>query len=102
MAIDYSQPGYKEMFANYGLTALAAQALEKTLLLLLAAVHCLEAGKVSKNDLHEILDKHDRKTLGQLVNALRSQVAFPQDLEAAISLSLEKRNYVIELFLNKE
>ena len=34
MPIDYSDPGYQAMFANYGLTALAAQALEKTLLLL--------------------------------------------------------------------
>lgn len=49
MAIDYSRPGYEEMFASYGRTALAAQALEKTVLVLLAGVECLEASKVSKD-----------------------------------------------------
>ena len=61
MPIDYSQPGYKEMFANYGLTALAAQAMEKTLFILLAAVECLETRKVSKSDLYKVFDRHDRK-----------------------------------------
>jgi hypothetical protein len=63
MPIDYSGPGYQAMFANYGLTALAAQALEKTLLLLLGAVNCLGVGKVSRGDLYEVLDKHNRVVL---------------------------------------
>jgi hypothetical protein len=102
MAIDYSNPGYKEMFANYGLTALAAQAIEKSLLLLLSAVECLEVGKVSKRDLHNVFEKHDRKTLGQLITALRKKVAFPQPLEDNLCLALEKRNYVMhDFFLNR-
>jgi len=102
MAIDYSQPSYKEMFANYGLTALAAQALEKTVFLLLAAIECLETGKVEKNELYEVFDKHDRKTLGQLINTVRSKVAFPQDLENALNCALEKRNYVMHHFFLKD
>lgn len=98
MAIDYSQPGYKEMFANYGLTALAAQALEKTLLLLLGAVNCLEVGKVTKSDLHEVLDEHNRKTLAWLIKALRTKVTFPHALEADLTRALEKRNYVMHHF----
>lgn len=78
MLIDYSQHGYKEMFANYGLTALAAQGMEKILFILLAAVECLETRKVSKNDLYKVFDKHDRRTLGQIINTLRKKVAFPQ------------------------
>lgn len=102
MAIDYSRPGYKEMFANFGLAALAAQALEKTVLLLLAGIECLDASKVSKDDLHAILDKHDRKTLGQLMTALRQKVDFPKDLESDLYCALEKRNYVMhEFFLVK-
>ena len=102
MAIDYSKPGYKEMFANHGLTALAVQALEKTLFLLLAAVECLEAGRVEKNDLYEVFGRNDRKSLGRLINALRTKVAFPQDLESDLTRALEKRNYVMhDFFLNR-
>jgi hypothetical protein len=102
MPIDYSQPGYKEMFANYGLTALSAQALEKTVLLLLAAVNCFEAGKVGKNELYDVLDKHDRKTLGRLIKAVSTKVAFPLDLENDLSNALEKRNYVMHKFFLKD
>lgn len=44
MPIDYSQPGYKEMFANYCLTAIEALSLEKSLLLLTAAIDNLGNG----------------------------------------------------------
>ncbi len=98
MAIDYSRPGYKEMFASYGRTALAAQALEKTVLVLLAGVECLEASKVSKDDLHEVLDKHNRETLGRLIKVLRKKVDFPQELESDLQRALEKRNYVMHDF----
>jgi len=98
MPIDYSQLGYKEMFANYGLTALAAQALEKTVLLLLAGVECLEMSQISEVDLHDALDKHDRETLGRLIRALRDKVAFPQALETDLQTALERRNYVMHDF----
>jgi len=102
MTIDYSQPGYKDMFANYGLTALAAQTLEKTLVLLLAAVECLEAGRIEKNDLYNVFGRHDHKTLGRLINVLRTKVDFPQDLENDLTLALEKRNYAMhDFFLNR-
>ena len=98
MPIDIQQPGYKEMFANYGLTALAAQALEKTLFLLLAAVECLETGKVEKTELHEVFDQHNRKPMSRLIEALRTKVAFPQDLEDDLNRALGKRNYVMHDF----
>jgi hypothetical protein len=46
MPFDYSRRGYKEMFANYGLTALAAQCLEKTVLILFITVECIEKKKI--------------------------------------------------------
>jgi hypothetical protein len=98
MPIDYSQPGLKEMFANYGLTALAAQAMEKTLFLLLAAVECLEARKVSKSELYKVFDRHDRKTLGQLIAALRKKIPVAQNLDDDLNHALDKRNYVAHNF----
>lgn len=55
MPIDYSQPGYKEMFANYGLTAIAALSLEKALLLLVAAIDNLGNGNLPKEKLFQRL-----------------------------------------------
>lgn len=98
MPIDYSQPGYKEMFANYGLTAFGAQAMEKTLFLLLAAVECLEARKVSKSELYKVFDRHDRKTLGRLIDALRKKIPIAQNLDDDLNHALDKRNYVVHNF----
>jgi hypothetical protein len=36
--LDYSRPEFKTMFANYGLTAIAAVSLEKSIILLIAAI----------------------------------------------------------------
>lgn len=102
MPLDYSRPGYMEMFANYGLTALSAQALEKTLLLLFASIECLDLGQVSGDNLHAVLDKHNRNTLGNLISALRRKVDFPEDLEVDLISALKKRNFVMhEFFIGK-
>jgi len=86
------------MFANYGFTALAAQALEKSLLLLIAANECLEEGQTKRGALYEVFGRHNRKSLGLLIGALRGKVILPQDLENDLDQALEKRNYVMHHF----
>ena len=89
------------MFANYGLTALAAQALEKSLLLLIAAIECLETGQTERDALYDVFGRHNRKPLGRLIAVLREKVTLPQDLESDLGQALGERNHVMHnFFLN--
>jgi hypothetical protein len=56
----YTHPEWEILFANYGLTAHAAQVLEKMLLLLLGCVHCRDKGEYVPGDLTAFLAKHKR------------------------------------------
>lgn len=108
MSIDYSQPGYKEMFANYGLTAMAALSLEKTLLLLVAAIDNLGNGNLPKEKLHEYLVNSEsgkpmkKKTMGDLIREVTSRINISLALEADLKEANKSRNYIIhDFFVDK-
>jgi hypothetical protein len=89
------------MFANYGLTALAAQCLEKTVLILFIAIECIEKKKSSAQDLWNIIDI-DKSTLGTLVKILKKKGEIPQELQPDLDYAVDRRNYVMHnFFLNK-
>jgi hypothetical protein len=98
MPIDHSDPRWRDLFANYGLTARAAQMLEKALLLLLAGMQCQEEGKHAASDLHEFLNKHKRKPVSQVIEALKKKLPFPPDLDADLQQVFKQRNDVIHHF----
>jgi hypothetical protein len=100
--IDFSQPGYKEMFANYGLTAMAAIGLEKTIWLLITAVDNLGSGKVS--DIQEIqkqLEQHKCKPLGPLIKALHKRLEVNIELSNDLKNARKKRNFIIHHFFTE-
>jgi hypothetical protein len=88
MPIDYSQPGYKEMFANYGLTAIAALALEKSHLLLTVAIDNLGNESLPKKMLHEYLESSQnekpmkKKEMGKLIKEVKTRLYISASLEA--------------------
>ena len=102
MPVDYSQPGYKEMFANYGLTAIEALSLEKTLLLLIAASDHL--GKVDHpNEVpHEYLKSNSKKPMGVLIGEVKKRMNLPSSLEAKLSKAVTDRNHIIHHFFIDE
>lgn len=83
------------MFANYGLTAVAAVSLEKTLLYLIAAIDHL--GKET-NAPSTYLEKHRKATLGQLIRDLNKRVHIPAEMYSKLKIALEKRNEVVHNF----
>lgn len=104
MSIDYSQPGYKEMFANYGLTAMAALSLEKTLLLLVAAIDNLGNGNLPKEKLHEYLANSEsgkpmkKRNMGDLIRDVASRMNISTALEADLKEANKSRNSIIHHF----
>ena len=108
MPIDYSQPNYKDMFANYGLTVIAALSLEKSLLLLAAAVDNLGNGSLPSEKLHEYLESSQNnrpmkmRTMGNLIKEVKMRLHIPASLEADLERPNEMRNYVIHHFFMDE
>lgn len=108
MPIDYSQPGYQEMFANYGLTAIAALSLEKTLLLLVVAIDNLGNGNLPKEKIYEYLEKSgsgkplNKKTMGNLIDEVNQRITISSSLEKDLKKSNDWRNYVIHHFFMDE
>jgi hypothetical protein len=99
MPIDYSQPEWGALFKNYGLTAHAAQVLEKMLLFLLGGVECREQGKSLDADLVAFLTTHKRMPVSQVIKALqRKMPAFPPGLDTDLLNVFDERNDVIHHF----
>jgi hypothetical protein len=96
--LDYSRPEFKTMFANYGLTAIAALTLEKSVMLLIAAIDNIGKGEV----LHEYLQKHRKKPLGVLIKELEKRIVLAADLRADLERALSDRNTIIHHFFVDE
>lgn len=108
MPIDFSQPGYKEMLANYALTAMAALSLEKPLLLLVVAIDHPGNGSLSKEKLYEYLEKSGsgkpmkKKSMGELIREVKMRIVLPQHLEIELKKAIDLRNYITHYFLIDE
>lgn len=90
------------MFANYGLTAIAALGLEKALLLLMAAIDNLGKGHSPKEMLHEYLKGHQKLPMGALIKEVRKRINIPPSLEANLDKALTDRNRIIHHFFVDE
>lgn len=99
---DYSRSDFKTMFANYGLTAISAVALEKSLLLLMAVIDNLGKGNFPKELLHDYLKKHHKKTIGSLIKEIKKRINISSDLEMKLEKARIYRNQFIHHFFMDE
>ncbi|MEE9215198.1 MAG: hypothetical protein V3U54_10470 [Thermodesulfobacteriota bacterium] len=99
---DYSRLGYKEMFANYGLVSLKAQAIEKSLATLIIAINHIGNYKINPLKFRAILNQEDKRTMGKLIQDLRQKMSIPSDLEKELDEVLGKRNYLIHHFFTSK
>ena len=100
--LDYSRPDFKTMFANYGLTAIAAISLDKSLLLLMAAIDNLGKGHFPKEMLHEYLKRHRKRPMGDLIKEVKKRMNIPPSLEANLEKARTDRNQIIHHFFVDE
>ena len=88
-------PSLEAVYARFGETAEACQLLEVEIgnLLLADAVRLHGFDKVQNKVLaRRIVDDIDRKTLGQLIHALRKCRLVPPDFESELEVALAERN----------
>jgi hypothetical protein len=97
MPINYSQPGYQEMFANCGLTLLKAQLLERIVLFLWVSNECFENNETTGQDLTNRIDKNGDQ-FKQLVEKLKEKNIIPQELYADLEDARKKRNKFVHRF----
>jgi hypothetical protein len=98
MPIDYSHPEWETLFANYGLTAHAAQILEKMLFILLGSVHCRDKGAYVPGDLTAFLTQHKRMLVGKVIEALQKRLPMSPELATELQEVFRQRNDVIHHF----
>ena len=88
-------PLLKDVYAKFGETAEAGQLLELQLgnVLLSDAMKLHGFDKIQNKVLaRKILDEIDRKTLGQLIQALRKRRTVSQEFEKELEVALSERN----------
>jgi len=100
--LDYSRPEFKTMFANYGLTAVAALALEKSIMLLIAAIDNIGKGNLPKDMLHQYLQQYRKRPLGALIKELENRINLSPDLKSDLQRALNDRNMIIHHFFIDE
>lgn len=98
---DYSDERYKVLFANFGLCSLKAQVIEHQLAVITTATRYLGTGSFNVTEFRQTLNA-DKRTMGQLIKALRVKIEVPVDLEEILKKALEDRNYIIHHFFMKK
>ena len=93
---NYDDP--KEIYAFFGLTYYRAAVLEHGILNLAVALLAKNVQGVTVGDVDRLYESFDRKTLGQVISAAKTKFVFPKDLEAALTVALNQRNYLAHRF----
>jgi hypothetical protein len=92
---------YKEVYAFFGLCAFYAQVLEQGLINLTVALHIRGLTQITPEDVFQSFDRMERKTFGQLISDVRKKIDVPGEIEEALSMALEDRNYLMHRFFPK-
>lgn len=110
MDIDQEDYYSRELFAHFGLAMYHTQVLEHAIVNLIAFASLIPT--ITKQDLtkfewHNLIDEfystNFKKTLGQLIKALKSYgINLPDNLASILEDSLEKRNYLAHHFFREE
>lgn len=87
----------KEVYAFYGLAAYAGQVLEKAFVNLLVLLDT-DGAAITQEEYDTIADRHNERTLGNLINEARKRVKVPAEAEKLITESLVRRNQLIHHF----
>lgn len=89
----------KNMFANFGVAAMHAAFLEKTVLLLVvAANHLGEDHPIPASEVKAAIRKDNDKTFGQLIGLLKEKIHLEESLEGLIRTAKGKRDFLFHHF----
>jgi hypothetical protein len=90
----------REVFARFGLAAYNAQSLEYELISLLLLFQRTNMATIDLEALFSTEQLLSKRTLGQLINQLRTKISFDSSYEEMLITALEKRNYLMHRFFH--
>ena len=93
---DYEDP--MSVWAFFGLAVYAANLVEQSLVNLAAVLQIPAVNVVTQQELDEIFEELDRKTLGQLLFSAGKLIDIPEALGTNLYGVLDKRNYLVHSF----
>lgn len=88
----------KEVFTYFGLASYWVQILEKGYLQLTVTLGILEVESLSKEFYDSLWTKHEKLSLGRLLNSANKKITISDELKQLSLESLDKRNYLIHNF----
>lgn len=94
-------PTLDEVYRKFGETSEAAQLLETGLgnvLILVGGVEQDLFTRMKPSEASDLVDQINSHTLGRLINRLRTEAQFPDDIEPLLSAALEIRNRLSHSF----
>ena len=93
MALDKSSDSdqYKEIFALYGAAMFYAQLMEHGIINAMLAVRLSERLSLTRREIDSLMEDRCSKTLGKLIQLLRSEITCPCDLEEILTRALVQR-----------
>jgi len=100
-AMDTDEQEHKEVFAYFGAAAARLQTLDTILTNILMVNGHIRGPEVTAEELENLEESLQRKTLGQLIAEIRSQVPLPEQLIEVFKSALAKRNFLIHRFMRE-
>ena len=95
MSIERESEEVREVFARYGLAIYQAQCLERQLSLILATRYGPGPTRISGEELDENLEGLFSRTLGHLVQQIRTLEELSDEEEGQLHEALRKRNWLV-------
>jgi hypothetical protein len=84
----------KEVFAYFGLCAYYSQVLEQGITNLAVGLRLRGVASLSSRDVDELFGVMGKKTMGQLLSAVREHISVSPDLDSALVAALKDRNHI--------
>lgn len=91
----------KEVFAFIGFATYTAHRLEAELINLVVALRANGEVDLDEAEVDRLFMDHQRRTMGQLVGAVRTLLAVSADEETCIALAVEERNRLAHRFFRE-
>lgn len=92
------------IYAYFGLSIYFAQCLEQTFINMIWLNRIFKKKVKSQQEINEIIDtvENSKKTLGNLINEIKSDYEIPESLRSELKEVLEKRNYLAHKFFKEQ
>lgn len=94
----------KLIYAYFGLAVYQSQCLEEAFSIMLWTNRIINKKAKTNKEINEIIDSFDmsKKTMGNFINEVRQAYSLSNEIEAFLTIMLERRNYLVHKYFKLE